>query len=645
MPYVIPTYTHWPVTINDATDVAAGVMSAADKAKLDALSETVFIFRPGGVDGENVYTNWATLHTATQNVQGSYVIQVDSTLAPAVVPVGTWDMGARATISPITPTTGSPPDPTNFANRLELADGAILRDVAAFRGPVAVYTNNTSGPALEITDNALTVLTDAAHIVHQGTQPVVSLTTPGQSVVFFLNFSAGFDSPTNAPFIFVGSGIQCIFLTSNSVNFSSTNFATGHPAAFLFFLYDASIVPPPSPGFAGTAAFVPSDQSQAVFYDDSIVPPLLGVDNVQAAIDVLKAGGGGGGIGGTIAINEVAVGSGPNTIYGDSRFLWNGATGVLSVNNAGSFFSVNTSTEVLTVASTSSPAVTTIEPNITTISNGVGNVSLLAVGGSGAIGTTGAVPLDILLTDELRINGTPGAAGQVLTSQGAGLPPVWAPGGGGGGIGGTIAVNQVAFGTALNTIGGDARITFNAGTGIFTVDDVGGVFFSVDPASGDVRVDSGVGLLTRVQPNNILLTNGTDDFFIETVAGVGTINALGAAGGALNLSLNELQVNAAPGASGDVLTSQGAGLPPVWSAPAVAPVLTIGEVPGGLVNGANTVFTTAANFTANTTMVYVNGVRQLRGVGNDYTETGPNQITFAVAPLAGFQLQLDYYPV
>lgn len=289
MPYVIPTYTHWPLTIADATDVAAGVMSAADKSKLDSLAETVFIFRPGGVDSENVYTDWATLYAATQNVQGDFTIQVDSSLAPTAVPVGTWDMRSRATISPITPSAGSPPDPSNFTNRLDLDDGAILRDVAAFRGPVALYTNNTSGPALEITGNTLTILTEGAHVFHQGTQPVVSVTTPGQSVVFFINFSAGFDSPTNAPFIFVGGGIQCIFLTNNNVNFNSTNFATGDPAAFLFFLYDASITPPPCPGFLGTLFSSPSDQAQNIYFNDFSVFPPLGSDNVQGAIDALKS--------------------------------------------------------------------------------------------------------------------------------------------------------------------------------------------------------------------------------------------------------------------------------------------------------------------------------------------------------------------
>lgn len=50
----------------------------------------------------------------------------------------------------------------------------------------------------------------------------------------------------------------------------------------------------------------------------------------------------------------------------------------------------------------------------------------------------------------------------------------------------------------------------------------------------------------------------------------------------------------------------------------------------GVVNGTNKVFTTPVNFA--TLTVYKNGVRLRPGTGNDYTITGPNQITFTTAP-------------
>ena len=58
----------------------------------------------------------------------------------------------------------------------------------------------------------------------------------------------------------------------------------------------------------------------------------------------------------------------------------------------------------------------------------------------------------------------------------------------------------------------------------------------------------------------------------------------------------------------------------------------------GLVNGINTVFTTAAIFVAGSEAVYFNGVRQREGASNDYVRSesiptaGYDTITFAVAP-------------
>lgn len=67
-----------------------------------------------------------------------------------------------------------------------------------------------------------------------------------------------------------------------------------------------------------------------------------------------------------------------------------------------------------------------------------------------------------------------------------------------------------------------------------------------------------------------------------------------------------------------------------------------GETPAGSVNGANTVFTTAFNFTAGSTHLYLNGLRLKPGTGNDYRETAANQITLSTAPQTGDALLIDY---
>ena len=65
------------------------------------------------------------------------------------------------------------------------------------------------------------------------------------------------------------------------------------------------------------------------------------------------------------------------------------------------------------------------------------------------------------------------------------------------------------------------------------------------------------------------------------------------------------------------------------------------ETPSGSINGSNTSFTIANTPTAGTVKLYLNGVRQKSGAGNDYTIT-TNTITMTTAPISGDVLIADY---
>lgn len=65
-----------------------------------------------------------------------------------------------------------------------------------------------------------------------------------------------------------------------------------------------------------------------------------------------------------------------------------------------------------------------------------------------------------------------------------------------------------------------------------------------------------------------------------------------------------------------------------------------GEVPVGVQDGGNAVFTLLNNYVADSTAVYRNGVRGLRGY--DYDEWAPNQISFSDAPLDDDVISVDY---
>lgn len=70
--------------------------------------------------------------------------------------------------------------------------------------------------------------------------------------------------------------------------------------------------------------------------------------------------------------------------------------------------------------------------------------------------------------------------------------------------------------------------------------------------------------------------------------------------------------------------------------------MVFGEDLSAQCNGAQTVFTVGNAYVAGTLNVYLNGARQHKGAGNQYTETASTTFTMSVAPLAGDALLVDY---
>ena len=66
----------------------------------------------------------------------------------------------------------------------------------------------------------------------------------------------------------------------------------------------------------------------------------------------------------------------------------------------------------------------------------------------------------------------------------------------------------------------------------------------------------------------------------------------------------------------------------------------IGEVPAGLINGVNKVFTTTQVFQAVSTRLDLNGIIQI--LPDEYTESGVQEITFVNPPKVGDALYIQY---
>lgn len=69
-------------------------------------------------------------------------------------------------------------------------------------------------------------------------------------------------------------------------------------------------------------------------------------------------------------------------------------------------------------------------------------------------------------------------------------------------------------------------------------------------------------------------------------------------------------------------------------------VPVIGEVVSGVIDGTNTEFVTASEYRPGSTAVYLNGLREQRGVG--YVESDSTTITMDEPPLNGDLITIDY---
>jgi hypothetical protein len=93
------------------------------------------------------------------------------------------------------------------------------------------------------------------------------------------------------------------------------------------------------------------------------------------------------------------------------------------------------------------------------------------------------------------------------------------------------------------------------------------------------------------------------------------------------------------GNSGKFLTTDGT--TSSWATVASTINFSDKETPAGSINGSNVTFTLANTPTAGSEHVYLNGVLQDSGAGNDYT-IATTVVTFSTAPATGDKVRVSY---
>lgn len=154
-------------------------------------------------------------------------------------------------------------------------------------------------------------------------------------------------------------------------------------------------------------------------------------------------------------------------------------------------------------------------------------------------------------------------------------------------------------------------------TNITSLDFVGDAITATN-SGGDVTVTIGAGTAITAKDEGANLTTGlTSVDFVG--AGVTATNSGGAVTVTITGSTNGTTIN-----------------------DAVFNNTTYSEVPSGLVNGVNTVYTTSQDFINGSQLLFHNGLLMRPGGTFDYTVTDSDEITFTFAPLTGDFILITY---
>jgi len=240
-----------------------------------------FVFQPGGVASGNVFTSWLALVAAAAVFPGAKLVYFDDTLAPCIIPAGVHNFGTGPAAFTGKPGAGSLTTP------LQIVDGAFLLGVIEFSWLLIDSQTTTfciDAPAgvttIYIADH-VTMITQSGvggtfiRSTGAGTGAVLSL-LQGSNLVSGIALSA-----------LAAAAITVAVVDGSAVAANTLSAALGTTALGL--IVDATgTISAVQPAVLVPFPILLVAQAAKTFYDDTLVPPLLGVAEVQAAIDALK---------------------------------------------------------------------------------------------------------------------------------------------------------------------------------------------------------------------------------------------------------------------------------------------------------------------------------------------------------------------
>jgi hypothetical protein len=169
-----------PHTTENFVGAGVSVTDAGGGVATVLIPGNNLVFRPGGVQGGNVYTVWADLMAAKALIQGKKAIQFDDSISsPCVIPAGVWDMTDTEWV-------GARP-PNDSQARVNISDGASLPNLYQLGSDLFITNLNTTTAPVVIGPVSVTI-----EIGFSPSGAFCILNNPAGSAPFFDLSSGGF---------------------------------------------------------------------------------------------------------------------------------------------------------------------------------------------------------------------------------------------------------------------------------------------------------------------------------------------------------------------------------------------------------------------------------------------------------------------
>jgi len=247
--------------------------STSGSGSSPAASASTFVYRPGSIAADNVYSDWSLLIADAALQEGPKVVQIDdSIVSPAVIPSGMFNMTNITLVGD--------PSIRDSQPALSFSDGAIFLGLEEVKY-IEMIGASTS-PSIIISSSSQITFRDSKISVDAGSSEIFSASSTFDLVLDrteFIGADIILDVTAGATTVWLEnqSSILSGLVTSSLVSIIDFNCVDSNTSVGI------------QAGILGSSTTSLLDDSEKIFYDNAVSG--LTAENVQDAIDEVASGG------------------------------------------------------------------------------------------------------------------------------------------------------------------------------------------------------------------------------------------------------------------------------------------------------------------------------------------------------------------